>query len=290
MSRKTKFSGLGALCALTTALACSGSPQMPLSPSAALRTDSALNPDGSSLKISAPTGLSPSGDETLDTRRPTLRFNPAVARFVSSVPGLQYEIEGRDAAGALIYSETISGTSLDLTSDLAFETNFQWRVRARLGADTGPWSTMAGFRTPNRPPTGGGGGGGGPVRGPIPEQCRSGGFACAAAVAAQSAEWPLCLAGIGVGCHRFTRQVANALAFYDQNWTNIMAQPGGHACDCNGCGPSNGAMFREDTVVYGGREVFDMIVGAGGPSPSLNWSGVGGLRPGDLPILAPLCQ
>ncbi len=34
-------------------------------------------------------------------------------------------------------------------------------------------------------------------------------------------------------------------------------------------------MFREDTTVYAGRNVYDMIVGAGGPTPSLNWSFVG---------------
>jgi hypothetical protein len=48
-------------------------------------------------------------------------------------------------------------------------------------------------------------------------------------------------------------------------------------------------MFREDTTVYGGNLVFDMIVGAGGPTPSLGWSFVGAPRNVDGPNDAPLC-
>jgi hypothetical protein len=48
-------------------------------------------------------------------------------------------------------------------------------------------------------------------------------------------------------------------------------------------------MQREDTGVYAGRRVFDMIVGAGGPSPSLNWSEVPGPRSGDIPVEAQVC-
>ena len=47
-------------CALTIA-ACSSSPQTTLSPSAVDPSDAALNPDGSSLKVDAPTGLGPNG-------------------------------------------------------------------------------------------------------------------------------------------------------------------------------------------------------------------------------------
>ena len=66
-------------------------------------------------------------------------------------------------------------------------------------------------------------------------------------------------AGIGVGCNRFTRQVVYALSRTDPNWKMIRAAPGGHACSCSSCGPSDGTMFREDTTVYVGTRVFDMI-------------------------------
>ncbi len=80
-----------------------------------------------------------------------------------------------------------------------------------------------------------------------------------------------------------------ALNASDPNWKMITAAPGGNACNCNFCGPSDGTMFREDTTVYGGNTVFDMIVGAGGPTPSLNFSLVPGPRAGDIPADAPIC-
>ncbi len=70
----------------------------------------------------------------------------------------------------------------------------------------------------------------------------------------------------------------------------IMAARGGHACTCSSCGASDGSMFREDTAVYGGNRVFDMVAGAGGPSPSLYWNEVPGPRAGDTPAEAPVCR
>ncbi len=128
---------------------------------------------------------------------------------------------------------------------------------------------------------------------PIPAACSGGvaaGFACAQAVAAVSSEWATCRAGIGVGCGRFTRQVVYALSRSDPNWKMIRAAPGGYSCSCSSCGPSDGTMFREDTTVYGGNRVFDMISGAGGPSPGLYWNEVPGPRAGDIPTDAPVCR
>jgi hypothetical protein len=127
----------------------------------------------------------------------------------------------------------------------------------------------------------------------VPAECvnvnPNNGFPCAAAVAALSFEWGRCASGDGVGCHRFTRQVAYALRQSDPNWAMITAAPGGHACNCFVCGPSDGTMFREDTVVYAGQFVYDMIVGAGGPTPSLNWSFVGPPRNVDFPGVPEVC-
>jgi hypothetical protein len=289
--RKTLFVGLLAVYA-AAAMGCSGQAEAPLAASAVTDGSTALNPDGSNLKVTAPGGLSPAGGATLDTRRPTLAFTNAVGRFVAI--GLAYEVEVQTSGGSVVYSRIIAQgantTSHAVESDLEFETNYQWRTRGRLAGDTGPWSALATFRTPNRPPAG-------PPTGvlpfPVPAACGPGDpgnrFACVAAIAAQSAEWRLCASGRGVGCHRFTRQVVHALSRSDPNYKMIRAAPGGHSCNCTGCGPSDGTMFREDTTVYGGNRVFDMIVGAGGPSPSIGWSGVGAPRPGDTPTDAPLC-
>jgi hypothetical protein len=295
MKRKTlcAWVAIGALAASS----CSTTPETPMSPSSVAESVTFLNPDGSTIKAEKPSGLSPNGG-VLNTRRPTLSFNNATGRFQTI--GFAYELEIQNANGANVYERVIGEgggtTQHTLDTELSFSDTFWWRVRARLGDQVGPWSDFAQFRTPDPPPpvttppptTGGG------LPFPVPAECGPFGtgnrFACAAAVASQSAEWNRCARGDGVGCHRFTRQVAFALSQSDPNWQMIQAAPGGHACNCSGCGPSDGTMFREDTVVYAGREVFDMIVGAGGPSPSLSWSGVGAPRNVDRPGNAPVCQ
>jgi hypothetical protein len=237
--------------------------------------------------------LSPSGGATLDTLKPTLTFTNAVGRFTAI--GLAYEVEVQASNGSVVYSRVIgqgaNSSSHTLDSDLEYETNYQWRSRGRLGNDTGPWSALATFRTPNRPappppPIGG-------LPFAVPAECGPADpgnrISCVAAVAALSLEWRRCASGIGIACHRFARQVVFALSRSDPNYKMIVASPGGNACNCTACGPSDGTMFREDTTFYGGRGVFDMIGGSGGPSPSLGWSLVPGPRAGDIPADAPLC-
>ncbi len=286
------------VCALTVA-SCSSAPDTPLSPSGAVTTSSFVNADGSTLKVTKPGGLSPNGG-VLDTRRPTLTFTASTGLYPSSgtpLSGATYDVEVQDAAGGVIYARTLTGTSHTIDTDAPYSTTFWWRARARIGDLVGPWADFAMFRTEDEPRPSTPGPPvpqpGGALPFPVPAACGPGDpsnrFACAAAVAALSVEWQACAGGRGVSCHRFTRQVVYALAQSDPNWKLILAAPGGHACNCFGCGPSDGTYFREDTTVYGGNRVFDMIVGAGGPSPSLTWSAVPGPRPGDLPTDAPLC-
>ena len=245
------------------------------------------------MKVSAPSGLSPNGGVT-DSRRPTLSYNASAGRF-TTVSGLVYELEVLNAANTVVYTrDNIGGTVHTLEADLSYADNHTWRVRAKSGVDAGPWSGFAGFRTldpPAPPPPPAAVPGQLPF--PIPAACAAPGdgdrFACAASVAALSVEWAGCAAGSGTRCHRFTRQVVYALSQSDPNWKMIQAAPGGHACNCSSCGPSDGTMFREDTTVYAGRSVYDMIIGAGGPTPSLTWSFVGAPRNVDGPGDAPLC-
>ncbi len=293
MKRTTIFSWV-VVCALV-ATSCSTTPGTPLSPSGATPSTTFVNPDGSNLKVTAPTGLSPNG-ETLDTLRPTLTFSASTGVY-QALSGASYDLEVVDANGTSAYLRTITSTSHTVEVDAPYAASFTWHVRARLGEQVGPWSGFAQFRTPDPPPppppptpsptTPGG------LPFPVPAACGPGGpddrFACAAAVAALSVDWQGCRGGRGVSCHRFTRQVVFALAQFDQNWKMIQAAPGGNACNCFVCGPSDGTMFREDTTVYAGNRVYDMIVGAGGPTPSLGWSLVPGPRAGDLPSDAPLC-
>jgi hypothetical protein len=290
MHRKTFLAAF--VVVTTTMAACSGSPETMLSPTGAAPVNATLNPDGSSLKVTAPTGLSPSGGAALDTVRPTLTFTASTARFQGTA--LDHELQIVNANDQVVYSSRSASSPHTVPTDLSNSDNFWWRVRARFGDEFGPWSDYAQFRTPEPSVPTFSGGGSGSLPFPVPAECGPFGpgdrFACASAVAALSVEWQRCRAGSGLGCHRFTRQVGHALATFDPAWTLILAQPGGHACHCGGCGGSDGvSMFREDTVVHNGNRVFDMITGAGGPSPSLAWSSVPGPRSGDLPVLPPLC-
>jgi hypothetical protein len=288
MFRLSKFAP-AALCVLAL-VSCSGTPQTMTSPSAAEGGTATLNPDGSNLKANPPTNLTPTGAAVLDTVRPTLTFTGATGKHTSAT--FDHEVQIVNANDVVVYSSPSISSPHGVSTDLSYADNFWWRVRARQGAEFGPWSAYAQFRTPDpptpvAPPPGSGGGSFGF---PVPAQCLAGDApGCASAMSALSIEWERCRGGSGVGCHRFTRQVANALALADRNWANIQAAPGGQACSCTSCGPSDGTMFREDTIVYAGSQVFDLIVGAGGPSPSLSFSSVPGPRPGDLPIRPPLC-
>jgi hypothetical protein len=289
MQRKT-FLAWPVVCALILT-GCSGAPQSALSPSAVDATATFINPDGSTMKVRAPSNLAPNG--ATDTQRPTLTFNNAVAVLVQV--NLGHELEILDGQGASIYNvilpESATTSSHAVEIDLPYTATFTWRVRARSGANFGPWAA-ASLVTPNPPgppppPAGG------TLPFPVPAECGpfgpDGRLPCVLAVAAQSAEWAACARGNGVACHRFSRQVVYSLSRSDPNFEMILVG-GGNGCDCNRCG-DGGERYREDTTVYGGRCVYDMISGAGGPTPGLTWSRIGcnGPRAGDLPRNAPLC-
>ena len=294
MQRNTKLAWL-AVCVLA-ASACANSPESMTSPTGVAATATFANADGSTVKASEPRDLGPNG-VTVATLRPQLSWTNATG--VYTTVGYAYEIEVLNSSGAGVYTRVVGespgSSSHTLESDLEYSNDYQFHVRARLGPQAGPWSGLARFRTYDRPgaapPTAGGGTGpAGSLGFPVPASCLAGnGANCVSDIASQSQEWARCRGGDGIGCHRFSRQVVYSLSQGDPNWRMIQAAPGGHACNCNSCGPSDGTMFREDTTVYGGSQVYDMVVGAGGPSPSLNWSFVGAPRNVDSPATAPLC-
>ena len=287
MQRKT-FLAWPVVCVLIL-MGCSGTPQSALSPSAVDATATFINPDGSTMKVRAASNLTPTG--TISTQRPTLTFTNSVAVLVQV--NLAHELEILNAQGVQVYRrdlpETAGTTSHAVEADLPYAENFTWRVRARSGINFGPWAT-ASVRTPDpptppAPPTG-------VLPFPVPAECGPfgphGRLPCVLAVAAQSVEWQRCSRS-GVACHRFVRQVVYALSRSDPNFKLIQVGSG-IGCDCNTCGFS-GLRYREDTTVYGGRSVFDMVFAAGDPAaaPVWNHQGDGGPRPGDVPADAPLC-
>lgn len=146
LNLKTKFY-LSGLC-LVLASGCSSTPVSPTSPSAATGvTAAATASDGSTLKVSAPAIIAPIDGVTVDTRTPTLVWGNSTG-FYGSV-GLAYTIEV-SSPSAVVYTRTVGESpntgSHKVEMELTQGTVYSWRVRAELGAMTGPWSIWADFK------------------------------------------------------------------------------------------------------------------------------------------------
>ncbi|HTM34644.1 MAG TPA: hypothetical protein VL263_25220, partial [Vicinamibacterales bacterium] len=63
-----------ALAAILTIAACSGSPMSPTAPSATTGGSTAAAADGSTLKVTAPSLVSPIGGARITTRKPQLQW------------------------------------------------------------------------------------------------------------------------------------------------------------------------------------------------------------------------
>jgi hypothetical protein len=155
MVRSQVFRGF-ALLSLAATVACSQGAQTPVSPSAAAGS-SAANPDGSTLKVSAPVLLSPVGGERVGTRRPTFAFNNSTGKFASV--NLTYRLELLDGSGNFVIARSVpqggGPTTYDLDTELIYNADVQWRVRAEVDGQFGPWSATETFKSPLQPTAGG---------------------------------------------------------------------------------------------------------------------------------------
>jgi hypothetical protein len=141
------------VCAVALAIACSKQSASPTSPSAAAVTSGNAAGDGSTLKVSAPTPVSPINGVKLAQGDPVfLTINNSTAAYANSVP-LRYEFAVVDAAGNQVYvGQTASGAAQSSISlqdvSLEAEQTYQWHARAFYGDYTGPWSPFASFVAP----------------------------------------------------------------------------------------------------------------------------------------------
>jgi hypothetical protein len=140
------------LAAVTFAGACAQTPGSPMSPSA-IESEMSANPDGSTLKVSAPVLVSPEDGARVETRRPAVVFNNSAGRFTGVT--LNYQLQVFDAAGAVVGEFVVpqgagGQSTFEATAELAFDTEFRWRVRAALDGQVGPWSPLWSFKTPQR--------------------------------------------------------------------------------------------------------------------------------------------
>jgi len=267
------------LAAVVFTVACAQNPESPLSPSA---TDSstAANPDGSTLKVTAPTPVSPADGTVADSVRPAITFANSAGRFQNV--GFSYRVQVFNAAGAAIAELTVaqdaSGqTSLGAEADLAFDTEYRWRVRAEFQGEAGPWSSVWSFRTPARVAVGSSGGNVGPPRNISFNEAYDILFRIY-----QAARWDISGRSNRDTLNLFLETAMAAVHYGHPRWN-----PGGGDagwCIKNG-GPgrpqSDDVIARCDT-----RDAWDLVLGIGGPNPVWSPSYLGRL-PGIQQIYPP---
>jgi hypothetical protein len=140
MGKKFVIAGLAAVVAL--ALACAKDSSAPLSPSGGAGD---TNAEGATLKVGAPTTISPVNDQ-----QPTLLelvAGTSEVKYGGAQP-LQYNFEVYDAANTRVVNETADGPSLTVATPLDFGKRYTWRVRATIDGAFGPFSTVASFVAP----------------------------------------------------------------------------------------------------------------------------------------------
>lgn len=144
LSRTLVVSGLTALLAVAIACGGSGERQLPAAPSDTGGFNGA--------NISAPAPETPTNDQEADTMRPTLRVTNATSNG-GEPRTYDFQISDNEAFSTLTANragvpEGSDGkTTYTPSVDLAPTTRYFWRARAVQGNSTGPWSSVARFRT-----------------------------------------------------------------------------------------------------------------------------------------------
>jgi hypothetical protein len=136
---------------LATAIACSNSPETPVSPSSSQSGSAGAAADGSTLKASAPVPQSPVNNQQPDSL--VLTASKSTSSFGSNTP-LSYEFEIKNSGGTTVCNSGVVGggsgstVSYTPTCSLQFDQPYTWRARAAVDNARGPWSAVANFRAP----------------------------------------------------------------------------------------------------------------------------------------------
>jgi hypothetical protein len=142
-----------AACILALAVACGRSAENPVAPSGAETGNSDAAPDGSTLKVTAPTPKSPVNGQQPDGTL-VLTAGAATGKFATVGP-LSYRFQIINGANATVCNMLVSGGGGDATvtpsssgCTLDFDVVYSWQVRAEMNGAVGPWSSKASFRSP----------------------------------------------------------------------------------------------------------------------------------------------
>jgi hypothetical protein len=142
-----------AVCTLAAAIACSKQSSTPASPTSTTAANTAANPDGSTLKSSAPTPQAPINNARPDGPDITLRVANAGIKYGTG-PGVafSYRFQVFNAANALVYNAITPGgattTAHTVTTPLEGDQAYSWQARVEFQGEPGPWSPRATFIAP----------------------------------------------------------------------------------------------------------------------------------------------
>ena len=124
--------------AMAATLACDVA--TPLAPVAPKGTNSTAA-DGTTLKVGAPSLVSPVNGETTASTQPTFTAAAVSGQFSNNLSGITYEFELSNDSGP--FDRTFkTDTTWQYPEKLNGDTAYRWRVRATNGSATGPWSAM----------------------------------------------------------------------------------------------------------------------------------------------------
>jgi len=134
--------------------ACSGQSMNPTSPSVTTPAGVVgVNPDGSSLKVTAPAPQSPVNDVRLAAQTPvTLVVSNSTGNYSSNIP-LAYQFEVLTPAGQLVYVSPLVPQGATTTShvvgiNLDGEAPYLWQARAVYQGIAGPVNNRSSFFAP----------------------------------------------------------------------------------------------------------------------------------------------
>ena len=279
----------------TIAMACSQAANSPVSPSAVGESSSALNADGSNLKVSAPIAVTPLFESTNISTTPLLSAIGSQGRNVNNASlSYRFQVADSDSFANIVATGTGAVDASNVaryTVDPALRagTRYVWRVRAELQDATGPWSNMGAFTTAGQGgvvvPTPGPGTSAGPrpadpppgQRLPLPDM--------QGVLARFSNASDSCPRGLKYVNNPWQDRVIDAFRQIDSRW-GYNGKPTKNAAENNGVPVT--AAGDEAAYHYGAGpshgsfdvHLVDMLISHCGSSPSLTWRVFTGEEPG----------
>lgn len=147
-----RFVLCSAAAVLAVAVACSKSSPSPASPSVTENGSGDAGADGSTLKATAPTAVSPVGGAQPDSL--TLTSSKAEGKYDKTLPlTYQFQISSGSTIVSACTGTVSAGTDATVSYSpscaLEFDQPHTWKVRARYLDFVGPWSAEASFRSPS---------------------------------------------------------------------------------------------------------------------------------------------